>query len=339
MIKLGKFVGILATGTAALGLLQSPASAAVVAGPRIITGPGSGSALVKMFDPSTLASTSISAFPGSFAPGVRVAAGDLNGDGVPDIATAPGAGVGPNVKVFDGATGAVIRSFFAYDPTYAGGVNVALGDVNGDGRADIVTGTDGGSTPWVKVFDGVTNSAIRSFFPYAGDSKVGVRVAAADVNGDGKADLITGTGGGSSSWVKVFDGKTIGELSSFFAYDWRYTGGVFVAAGDVDGDQTPEILTSQGTGAGLVRAFTPGALMVRSFLPYGATFTGGVRVAAGNLVGDQRAEIVTGPASKSANVKMFDNTGKLLRSFLAYPTAPAAGVHVAVAPGRSVTRY
>src|SRR5262249_10495328 len=79
-------------------------------------------------------------FPG----GVRVAVGDVNGDGIPDIVTAPGPGGGPDVRVFDGRTGAMIRDFMAYDFRFTGGVYVAVGDVNHDGFADIITGAGEG---------------------------------------------------------------------------------------------------------------------------------------------------------------------------------------------------
>src|SRR5690606_30795779 len=65
------------------------------------------------------------AYDPAFLGGVRVAVGDVSGDGVPDIIT--GAGTGPHVKVFDGATGTEIHSFFAFDPAFGGGVFVAAG--------------------------------------------------------------------------------------------------------------------------------------------------------------------------------------------------------------------
>src|SRR5207247_7653678 len=100
-----------------------------------------------------------------FHGGVRVAVGDVNGDGTADIIVAPGTGGRQPVKVIDGtrlnqtladgriAPTALLGGFFAYQPSYAGGVFVAAGDVNGDGRADIVVGKGPGAEPRVKVID------------------------------------------------------------------------------------------------------------------------------------------------------------------------------------------
>src|SRR5205814_1813081 len=94
------------------------------------------------------------AYDPNFHGGVQVATGDVNGDGVDDVITGAGPGGGPHVKVFDGATGAVLRSFFAYDDAFRGGVFVAAGDVNKDGFADVVTGAGAGGGPHVRVFSG-----------------------------------------------------------------------------------------------------------------------------------------------------------------------------------------
>jgi hypothetical protein len=91
---------------------------------------------------------------------VRVAVADVNGDGMPDVITAPGPGGGPDIRVFDGRTGALIQEFMAYDPNFTGGVYVAAGDVNGDGKADIITGADAGGGPHVKVFSGQDDSVL-----------------------------------------------------------------------------------------------------------------------------------------------------------------------------------
>jgi hypothetical protein len=143
--------------------------------------------------------------------GVRVAVGDLNGDGVPDIVTVPGPLSGADVRIFDGkmllnnSQAVKVGEFAAYDPTkFFGGLNVALGDVNADGTPDIVTGVNGYGGPEVKVFDGKaaglgspTPAAIDDFMAFDPTTfNAGVRVAAVDVNGDGHAEVLAASGPG-----------------------------------------------------------------------------------------------------------------------------------------------
>jgi hypothetical protein len=178
---------------------------------------------------------------------------DFNRDGIDDIVTGPGPGGGPHVRVFDGLTHqqmpGPIGSFFAYDPSFAGGIFVAAGDVTGDGVADVVTGADAGGGPHVKVFNGATGQVVHSFFAYAPSFAGGVRVAVGDVNGDGTVDIITGAGPGGGPHLKVFDPRRINEpIASFFAFTSNYTGGIYVSAADVNRDLVPEIIVSTGPG-------------------------------------------------------------------------------------------
>src|SRR5205085_11192162 len=93
-----------------------------------------GTPTVQVYDADTGAlRMSFDAYVSGFRGGVRVASGFFNNDTIPDVVTAAGPGGGPHVKVFDGATGGVILEFFAYAATFTGGVNLAVGDVNGDG--------------------------------------------------------------------------------------------------------------------------------------------------------------------------------------------------------------
>ena len=143
---------------------------------EIITAAGTGGGPhVRVFDsagnPFVSASlpnfvNSFFAYGPSFAGGVFVGAGDVNGDGVPEIVTGPGSGGGPHVKAFSGVNGTLVASFFAYEPSFTGGVRVGVADFNADGRYEIRTSSGPGRAAEVRAFDGVTTVALNSFTAY-----------------------------------------------------------------------------------------------------------------------------------------------------------------------------
>jgi len=222
--------------------------------PDIITAPDatgmSGHTNVRVFFNGNVSGNpdrEFNAYDPGFGGGVRIAVGDINGDGYQDVITAPGIWSGPDIRIFNGqaisggAPVGLLGELLAYDPRYFGGVFVAAGDVNGDGRMDVVTGTNGNGGPETKAFSGVAigintppPKAIDDFFAYDPAFGGGARVALADVNGDGKLDIITGAGDGGGPHVRIFDGGTGLQLAnafdSFMAFDPSFSGGVFVGA-------------------------------------------------------------------------------------------------------------
>src|SRR5262245_28580779 len=229
---------------------------AAVSAQKLVTAPGAGAPpSVRVVDASGT-DQSFFAYDPAFLGGVRVALGDVNGDGVLDIITGAGPGGGPHGRIWDGATLTELHGFFAYDPTFAGGVFVAAGDVNGDGRADIITGAGPGGGPHVRIWDGATFSEIAGFFAYNPFFPGGVNVAAGDVDGDGLADIITGAGPGGGPHVRVWSGATLAEIGGLFAYDPAYPGGVIVGMTDLDRDGQNEIVTGPMNGLAIVRLWT-----------------------------------------------------------------------------------
>jgi hypothetical protein len=238
--------------------------------PDVVVGTGPGSPTrVRVLDGRTGAELgSFAPFEPAFTGGVYVSAGDLTGDAVPDVVVTPDQGGGPRVLVFDGATFALAANFYGIDdPLFRGGARVAVGDVNGDGTPDLIVAAGFGGGPRVAIFDGHTvggtpTRLVNDFFAFGGPDSVtlrnGVFVAAGDFDGDGKADLVAGGGPGGGPRVLVLAGADLvagnaanpKALANYFAGDPDNRGGVRVAVRDTDGDGTPELLVGDGTRAG-----------------------------------------------------------------------------------------
>ncbi|MFN4257951.1 MAG: beta strand repeat-containing protein [Gemmataceae bacterium] len=245
-----------------------------------------GGPLVRVFDSQNRTLLfSFFAYSPSFTGGVRVAVGDVNGDGIPDIITAPGPGGGPHIKVFSGVDLTVLASFMAFNANFTGGVFVAAGNLDGDNTMEVIVGAGAGGGPHVRSFKIDNGTAtllpgpLGNFFAYAPNFTGGVHVAAGNFDGVGADEIITAPGAGGGPHVKVFRADGV-VVASFFAYAPSFAGGVWIAAGDLDGNGSAEIITGAGAGGGPhVKVFNGGdATVLKGFFAYDHNFTGGVRV-------------------------------------------------------------
>jgi hypothetical protein len=153
----------------------------------------------------------------------------MNGAPGDEIVTGPGAGGGPHVKIFTALGGIVSDGFFAYPSTFAGGVSVAVGNLDNAGALDIVTGAGPGGGPHVRTFTASGSPLGDGFFAYDAGFFGGVNVAAGDLDGAGPDEIVTGAGPGGGPHVRSFrvNGAPLGP--GFFPYDINFHGGVKVA--------------------------------------------------------------------------------------------------------------
>jgi hypothetical protein len=238
--------------------------------------------------------------------GVRVAVGDVTGDNIDDVVTAPGPGTRTVIKVYDGGAllnGRInlVREFEPFGPNYNRGAYVATGQVNLASFArEIVVGKDRNDEPRVRVFD-QSGGLLQDFLAYDANFRGGVRVASGDANGDGREDVITAAGPGGGPHVKIFDANNPNfVIDQFFAYDASFLGGVYVAAGEIDGvPNRTDIATGAGEGGGP-------HLKVWSAAPFQRYFTkaerfvgaannlSGIRVGVANLGGATQQSVYVG---------------------------------------------
>ncbi len=276
---------------------------------------------IKVVDPTTGTDIgTFQAFEDSFRGGVHVALGDVTGDGVRDLVIAAGKGGSPRIRIVDGKSGVTLNDFFVYEQQFTGGINVSIGDTNGDGVNDIIVGTGAGGGPRVRVLDGKSlgNTVLKDFFAYEDSFRGGVLVSSGDTNGDGVDDIITGTGVGGGPRVEVFSGKDNRVLRNEFAYEDSFRGGVLVSSGDTNGDGKADIITGTGPGGGPVVRVLSGAdgRELSSMFVDDPSFRGGVRVDSRDVNGDGRDDIIAHVRhGNDDGFHVFDGTnGKFLNS-------------------------
>jgi hypothetical protein len=296
---------------------------------------------VKVYIPGLFQVASFLAFDPAFRGGVRVAVGDIDGDGIDDVVAGAGPGGGPHVQVFRGVEcspgptcplGLTVdpnpaASFFAFDPAFTGGVYVAVGNFDPSNdpsddpsagpppckRHEIVVAAGEGGGPHVKIFRNQTT---------------------------GGADCPAGT-------PLVLDAAS--PIASFMAFDPAFTGGVRVAAGDLNDDSLADLVVGAGPGGGPhVMAFqnlSAGAVFggldvatpVASFFAFDPAFAGGVYVGLHGPL-DRRDLVVGAGAGGGPHVVVIQNTGAgtafgfnltaPLASFFAFDSDFTGGVRV-----------
>jgi hypothetical protein len=245
----------------------------------------------------------------------------------------------PRVNVYD-TSGTLIASFYAFDPAFALGVHVAVGDVNGDGIPDIIVAQGFASSAEIKVIDGTKLSILDAngeidkaalladFFAYDPRFQGGAYVAFAQSNG--LPEIIAGAGPSGGPHVKVIDATKLRDLqpngeiadsalvAQFYAYNPFFAGGVLVASADLNNDGIPDIVTGAGPGGGphvkvidatklkqlQNNAEIADSALIGQFYAYAPTWVGGVNVAASNNNG--HPIVVMGPGGETF---VFPNTG------------------------------
>jgi hypothetical protein len=284
------------------------------------------------------------AYESTFRGGVRVARADLTGDGVEEIITAPGRGRAPEVRVFS-LTGVPLASYntMAYATSMINGIQIAAGDVNGDGRADLVTVPSRGAAE-VRVFlnqtglnaDPMANVAARTFLAFPSAFIGGAVLALADMgrtNGtsfvpslDGKLEILVGSGAGMRATVQIFDAvpTTPVLVKTMLLFSSSFQGGIAsLSVGRVNNnDLIPDVVAGAGNGGNSMVEVRDGQsfALLSAFTAYtDSSRQAPVRIALRDVDGDGVADEVwttQGTDGKSRQIKRFRLDGSAVDSIL-----------------------
>lgn len=232
--------------------------------------------------------TGFFAYNGDYQGGDRVIEIDIDHDGLRETVVADER----QVRIYE-SDGSLHASFYPYTVNYDKGINFTVADLEDDGTMEIITGTENGGGPQVRIFnkDGVLINP--GFFAYAENFRGGVDVAVGDLDGDGLKEIICGAGYGGGPHIRIFSKHGNLVNPGFFAYSENFRGGVNVATGDLNHDGIEEIISGAGkTGGPHVRVYNNDGDLLAQFFAFDSTSRNGVEVTAADIDGDGRDEII-----------------------------------------------
>lgn len=220
-----------------------------------------------------------------------IAVVDVNADNRPDLITADYNSNTVSVRLASGAAG----SFAATKSDYATGTgpqHVAVVDVNGDGRPDLLTANSGPGNASVRLASGVPGSFATTKTDYAAGAG-SMSVAVADVNADGRPDLITANSNADQVSVRLASGGA----GSFAATKTDYAtdaGPRSIAVVDVNADGRPDLITANFTAGNVSVRLASGQVgeFATARTDY-ATGAGPQSVAVGDVNTDGRPDLIT----------------------------------------------
>lgn len=267
--------------------------------------------------------------PGALPGGIEMASADLNGDGLTDLMVADNStsGTSPDmggVWVFLAQKGGGYSAPVFY-ATASRPYTLAVGDLDGDGRPDIVTGNAGSAT--ANQLSVLINNGDGTFKPHVDYSPApsaifaAISVTVADATGDGKADVVLGTG---TTSVYLVPGNGDGTLNTAAVESLVTTYAIQhgVAVADLNSDGKPDIVVASGCGStGEVDVFLGGS---GAFTNPNQSVPVGVcpSLAVADVNGDTAPDVVVGNFYDSTVQVLLNSGGSLADSGTTY-TLPA----------------
>ena len=212
------------------------------------------------------------------------------------------AGIASLVRVLN-PDGTVRNSFSPYDPSFTGGVRVAIART--PTGFNVITAPGPGRFPDIRVIDPVTGNTLSTITPFETSFEGGEFISTADINNDGYDDYVITPDKGGGPRVVVISGKTGARIADFFGIeDSAFRGGARAAMTDINGDGVTDMIVSAGFGGGPrisvingkdIAAGSPSpSRLIGDFFAFEPELRNGAYVAAGDLNNDGKGDIILG---------------------------------------------
>jgi hypothetical protein len=267
--------------------------------------------------------------------GKSVVVADVNGDGKPDLVVANQCVessandcihglVDGSADVLLGNGDGTFRPAVSYSSNGLAALSVAVGDVNGDGKPDLIvanryacanTCPDGSVVVRLGNGDGTFQSAVA----YDSGGGGAWSVVIADVNRDGKSDLVVvnecgGSSGCTNSTVAILLGKGDGTFTPAVAYDSGGQVAMSVAVADVNGDGNPDLMVADCSSSDCANG-TVGVLLgkgdgtFQAAVSYDSGGPHAISVAVADVNGDSKPDLVVANYYPTSSVGVLLGNG------------------------------
>lgn len=234
--------------------------------------------------------------------GIASVQADINGDGINEIVVAPDAGLGAKVKAYT-KNGTLLDSFSPFGSSYNNGISIAAGDVNNDGKDEIIVAPLTKGTPKIRVYrySGGDFRLIKEKSAFGSSVPGGLNISSGDVNGDGIDEIIVSPYQDKTKndrVVKVYayrGGKLVQIAAKRLYGNHSSYQGIMTITADMNGDGKDEIVATPSLNYGddlEVYSYDGGELsLIDSVKAYSTTYSGITSLAAGDINNDGNDEI------------------------------------------------
>ncbi|NCN25337.1 hypothetical protein COT94_01325 [Candidatus Falkowbacteria bacterium CG10_big_fil_rev_8_21_14_0_10_37_14] len=228
------------------------------------------------------------------------------------------------IKIVSTADGSGTE-FKAFDKNL---LNITTGDLDGDGQVEIIATPAGGAKPEVKIFNR-DGKLLKTWLVWDSNYRGGLSISAADVNGDGKAELMVAPLGSVKPEVKIFawPGK---QIKRFAVFGNNFRGGVNVSAGDLDGLGEAEIVVMPASKGGpQVRLFNGEGKLMGQFFAFDASYRSGWNITVSQVHSAWRwgsALIISDVKGGGSYVQLFNSRYQAFGRFMAFDNKFSGGV-------------